>query len=107
MNRRLFALAAALVAASTPALSQPQGTRWPTLGVVADGQTDNAPALNGLPARTTIIGDCPAGGNIRITERWMLKSDLTIRVQPGCTVVCDWPGNRGAGCLTQRNFRQP
>lgn len=107
MKRKCFAVAAAIVAASSPALSQPQGTRWSALGVVADGTTDNSAALSALPARTTIIGDCPAGGNIRLTERWMLKSDLTIRVQQGCTVACDWPGNRGAGCLTQRNVREP
>lgn len=87
--------------------SQPvNGIKWSTLGVVADsnGTTgngqDNTTALNSLLTNVNIIGDCPAGGGIRIASRWFLQSNLTIYIQPNCIVYCDWPGNVGAGCLT-------
>ncbi len=104
---RLFVLCMMIIIAAVSAQAQPAAVKWSTLGVVADGKSDNAQALNALPANASIIGDCPAGQPIRIAGQWLLKSNLTIHVQPDCTMACDWLGNRGAGCITQQRIREP
>lgn len=60
--------------------------KWSTLGVVADGVTDNTAALNALPADTPIIGDAPAGSFIYAADAWKWKSGLTIWQQPGVLI---------------------
>lgn len=86
------------------------GTLWSTLGVVADSNgtsgngTDNADAINAINPiiNPVVIGDCPAGGGIRIASRWFLKSDLTLYMKAGCRVYCDWVTTQtGPGCITQ------
>jgi hypothetical protein len=51
---------------------------WSKLGVVADGATDNAAALNALPTGIDIIADSPGGGEVRFGSRWLLRSGLRI-----------------------------
>lgn len=60
--------------------------KWSTLGVIADGTTDNTTALNALPTSTPIIGDCPAGSNIVVSGTWFWQSGLTIWQQQGCLI---------------------
>jgi hypothetical protein len=60
---------------------------WSTLGVVADGTTDNTAALNALPLNTPIIGDCPAGSTIQVAGVWYWQAGLTVWQQPGCQIV--------------------
>ena len=62
---RLFVLCMMIIIAAVSAQAQPAAVKWSTLGVVADGKSDNAQALNALPANASIIGDCPAGQPIR------------------------------------------
>lgn len=92
------------------------GTHWSTLGVIADSNgtsgngTDNATAINAIDPATNpvVIGDCPAGGGIRIASRWFLKSNLQLYMEPGCKVYCDWVTTQvGAGCMTQANVATP
>jgi hypothetical protein len=56
----------------------PSGVPWSTLGVVADGGSDNAAALNALPTGVDIIADAPQGGEVRFGGRWFLRSGLRI-----------------------------
>jgi hypothetical protein len=56
----------------------PSGVPWSTLGVVADGISDNAAALNALPTGVDIIADAPGGGEVRFGGRWLLRSGLRI-----------------------------
>jgi hypothetical protein len=63
---------------------------WSTLGITADGTTDNTLALDALPGGTAIIGDCPAGSTINFGNPsnnggiWYWPNNLTVWQQPGC-----------------------
>ncbi len=63
------------------------GNYWSTMGVVADGATDNTAALNALPANVNIAGDCPAGNAIVVKGQWIWHSNLNISIQSGCRIV--------------------
>jgi len=96
-------LALVLLLLTSPAWGA-TGTPWSTLGVVADGQTDNTQALNNLPTDKPIIADCPAGSFVRFNGVWQLKSNLNIRWLPGCEMV-----SYGAVpfALEQRDLKTP
>jgi hypothetical protein len=81
---------------------------WSTMGVVADGKTDNTSALNALPANVDIVGDCPAGGTIVANSPWIWHSNLTITIQPNCKIVSFVTGS-GAGsyAITQADLNTP
>ncbi len=68
------------------------GILWSTLGVLDDGHTDNTAALNSLPTRTLVEGDCPHGGVILAQGVWNLRSHLYVRVQAGCEVLSNSTG---------------
>jgi hypothetical protein len=63
------------------------GNYWSTMGVIADGVTDNTAALNALPANVNIVGDCPAGNAIVVKGQWIWHSNLNISMQSGCRIV--------------------
>lgn len=85
------------------------GTKlWSTLGVIADGATDNTAALNALPANVNITGDCPAGRPIVVKDRWLWHSNLTIAIQPGCRMISYVTGGGSATyAITQADLNQP
>lgn len=86
----------------------PVGTNWSTLGIVADGVTDNTAALNALPTGTTIIGDCPAGGTINYSGQWIWQSSLTIYQRQGCWLKCLYTNaNLNNSCITQTDLTTP
>ena len=86
----------------------PTGTDWSTLGVIADGVTDNTAALNALPTGTVIIGDCPAGGMIAYSGQWIWQSSLTIYQEPGCWLQCSYTNaNLNNSCITQSDITTP
>jgi hypothetical protein len=79
---------------------------WSTLGVVADGCTDNTPALNALPPGVPIEGDCPQGADILAQGVWYLRSQLYLRVQAGCRVLSNATGV-GSYAISQLDPSQP
>ena len=87
-------------------IPNPTGPLWSTLGVVADGVTDNTAALNALPTGVTIVGDCPAGLFIRVNFPWLLKSNLTIYQQPNCPIISYVTGV-GSYAITQTDITNP
>lgn len=80
------------------------GTLWSSLGVVADGVTDNTAALNALPVGIPITADCAAGSFVRLDGQWMLKSNLDIQWQPGCRMVSYY---NGTWAITQTTINTP
>jgi hypothetical protein len=81
---------------------------WSTMGVVADGVTDNTAALNVLPANVNIVGDCPAGGAIVLKEPWLWHSNMKIAIQPGCRIVSYVTSGSGASyAITQADLTSP
>jgi hypothetical protein len=52
--------------------------RWSTLGIIADGVSDNTAALNALPTGVDIVADAPAGGEVGFGGQWFLRSGLRI-----------------------------
>jgi len=79
---------------------------WSTLGVVADGRTDNTLALNNLPPGVPIEGDCPQGGAILAQGVWYLRSHLFLRMQAGCQVLSNATGF-GSYAISQLDASQP
>lgn len=76
--------------ASPPPGSSPDppptvGTNWSTLGIVADGTTDNTDALNALPTSTQIIGNTV--GIVRFNNKWLWKSGLQVSCVAGCRLL--------------------
>ena len=96
----LFLLAALLCLRSTDAVL------WSTLGVVADGRTDNTPALNALPPGVAIEGDCPQGGPVLAQSVWYLRSQLFLHMQAGCSVLSNATGF-GSYAVSQQDPSQP
>lgn len=82
---------------------------WSTLGVVADGVTDNTAALNALPADVNIVGDCPAGKAIVAKSRWLWHSNLNLTIQAGCKIVSyvTGGGTTASYAITQENLEYP
>ncbi len=87
----------------------PTGVNWSTLGIVADGVTDNTAALNALPTGQTIIGDCPASAKtIRYNGQWIWQSNLTIYQRPECVLKCYFiDANLNNSCITQTDLTTP
>jgi hypothetical protein len=94
---------------TVPVVPNPSaGNYWSTMGVVADGVTDNTAALNALPANVNIVGDCPAGGTIVIKEPWFWHSNLNISIQSGCRIVSYVTGGgSGSYAITQADLTNP
>jgi hypothetical protein len=75
------------------AIDDASRTLWSSLGVKADGVTDNTAALNALPTTAPILADCKQGSFIRYDGQWNLKSNLNIKWQAGCRMVSYLQGN--------------
>jgi hypothetical protein len=95
--------------AGTAAISPPpSGTNWSTMGVVADGVTDNTAALNALPANVSIVGDCPAGKTIVAMGPWLWRSNMKISMQSGCQIESYVTGGGDASyAITQSDLTTP
>lgn len=85
---------------------EPSGTLWSTLGVVADGTTDNTAALNALTTGTQIIGDCPGGSFIRVNSAWNWQSNLNLWIRAGCQIVSYVTGSNNYA-ITQTDLNTP
>lgn len=82
------------------------GVPWSSLGVLADGTTDNTAALNALPTGVRITADCAAGSTIRVNSTWLLKSNLDIKFLPGCTIV-SYVSGVGSFAIEQADLTTP
>lgn len=82
------------------------GTPWTTLGVVADGVTDNTVALNALPSGVLIDGDCGDEGIIKVAGVWHLHSNLNIKMRSGCRIVSYVTGS-GSFAIEQADLTVP
>lgn len=81
---------------------------WSTMGVVADGVTDNTAALNALPSNMSIVGDCPAGSAIVAKSPWVWHSSLHVSIQPNCPIVSYVTGaGNGSFAITQSDLANP
>ena len=83
-----------------------RGILWSSLGVKADGDTDNSQALNNLPTGVPIIGDCPLGGDIWVNSTWIWKSNMTLNIEAGCQIVSNVSGV-GSYAISQSDVKQP
>ena len=92
-------------AAAAP-LPPAAGILWSTLGVVADGRTDNTAALNALPVGVAILGDCPLGGAVLAQGVWNLRSHLHVSVLAGCEVLSNATG-LGSYAISHLNPEAP
>ncbi len=82
---------------------------WSTMGVFADGVTDNTAALNALPANVNIVGDCPSGNAIVAKRQWIWHSNLNISMQSGCRIVTyvTGGGTTATYAITQADLTTP
>ena len=102
MRVLLFCAFHSAAAAPPPAA----GVLWSTLGIVADGRTDNTAALNALPVGVSIDGDCPLGGAVLAQGVWNLRSHLYVRVRAGCEVLSNATG-LGSYAISHLNPEAP
>lgn len=84
------------------------GVPWSSLGILADGTTDNTASLNALPTGVRITADCAAGSVIRFNGVWLLKSNLDIKFLPGCWLVSYVAGGApGSYAIEQADLTVP
>lgn len=95
-----------LIFASLLCLTPARAVLWSSLGILADGRTDNTASLNALPPGVAIEGDCPQGGAILAQGVWYLRSQLQLRVQAGCEVLSNATG-LGSYAISQRDPSVP
>lgn len=106
--RKTVHLVVALILALASVGSVYAQTSWMSYGVVGDGIADDSGALNNLPPNIALKGDCKAGGSIRLLHPWLLKSNLTVIMDPSCQVKCDWVTTAHlVGCISQDDLEVP